>query len=221
MLSLIIAEAALETVPKVIAEHASVAKHAHRKGKSVQEILLDRSYHHAAMIRLDNGEKRGRPDLVHFALLEATSTPLYQKGMLKIYLHTIGDKVIFFHETVRLPKSYFRFEGLMEELFKDRRIESNSGLLMELKDLQFADLLHVIKPTTVIGLSGTGLKSSVEEVAKSVEHSSALIIGGFPHSHFSSKVSSKLDHLYSISENRLEAHVVIARILYEYEKKLV
>ena len=91
MLSLILAEAALETVPKVIVNHISVLKHANKKGKSGQEILLDRSYHHRAMNKLEDAGKRGRPDLVHFALLEAMSTPLFQKGKLDIYVHTIID----------------------------------------------------------------------------------------------------------------------------------
>ncbi len=220
MLSLIIAEAALETVPNVIAKHNSVVKHASRKGKPAQEILLDRSYHHAAMLKLNDAGKRGRPDLIHFALLEATSTPLYQKGMLEIYVHTIVNKVIFFHGNVRLPKSYFRFEGLMEELFKYRKVKADGELLMEVKDMQFTDLLDAIQPTSVIGLSRNGVKSSTEELAGIIDNKSALVIGGFPRSHFSPKVSSKLDRLYSINEYSLEAHVVVARILYEYEKKL-
>jgi len=220
LLSLVIAEAALETVPSVIAKHNSVVKHASRKGKSALEILLDRSYHHAAMLKLNNAGKRGRPDLVHFALLEAMSTPLYQQGMLEIYVHTIVNKVIFFHGNVRLPKSYFRFEGLMEELFRYGKVKSDGDLLMEIKDMQFADLINIIQPTGVIGLSRSGVKSSAEKLMESIGDKSALVIGGFPRSHFSSKISSKLDRLYSISEYSLEAHVVIARILYEYEKQL-
>ncbi|MBE44476.1 MAG: ribosome biogenesis protein [Thaumarchaeota archaeon] len=220
MLSLILAEAALETVPKVIVNHISVLKHANKKGKSGQEILLDRSYHHRAMNKLEDAGKRGRPDLVHFALLEAMSTPLYQKGMLEIYVHTIIDKVIFFHGNIRLPKSYFRFEGLMEELFKYRQVTSDTELLMEVKDISFIDLLNIIKPLHVIGMSQSGIKLSVEEVARRHQDKSVLVIGGFPHNHFSSKVYSKLDNVYSINEYGLEANVVIARVLYEYEKKL-
>lgn len=221
MVSLIIAEAALETVPKGIAKHASVVKHANRIGKSPYEILLDRSYHHAAMLKLKDAAKRGRPDLLHFALLEATSTPLYQKGMMEIYVHTVVDKVIFFYGNVRLPKSYFRFEGLMEELFKDKRIKSDTELLIEVKDMQFAELLDTIRPENVIGLSRSGVKSSAEQVARNVIEKSALVIGGFPRGHFLSSVSSRLDSMYSISEYSLEAHVVIARILYECEKRLI
>jgi len=218
--SLIIAEAALETVPKQIAKHPSVVKHAARKGKPAGEILLDRSYHHNAMLKLENAERRGRPDLVHFALLEATSTPLYRKNLLNVYVHTVANKAIFLSENVRLPKSYFRFEGLMEELFTNGNVSSDSNMLMELKDMNFQDLVSKLKPRKVIGLSRMGARSSAEEVAKMIANDTAIIVGGFPRGHFSNTVSSKINYTYSISELALEAHLVIARILYECEKIL-
>ncbi|HLE34682.1 MAG TPA: ribosome biogenesis protein [Nitrososphaerales archaeon] len=220
LLSLIIAEAALETVPKQIAKQSSVVKHAARKGKPAEEILLDRSYHHNAMLKLENGERRGRPDLVHFALLEATSTPLYQKNLLKVYIHTIANKVIFLGENVRLPKSYFRFEGLIEDLFENGKVSSGSKMLMDLKDMKFQDLVDKLKPSKVIGLSRMGARSSAEEVATMIDNDAAIVVGGFPRGHFSNMVSSKINYTYSISDLALEAHLVIARILYECEKIL-
>lgn len=220
LLSLIIAEAALETVPKSIAKHPSVVKHASKIGKPADAILLDRSYHHGAMLKLKDASRRGRPDLVHFALLEATSTPLYQKNMLKVYVHTVANKVIFLSENVRLPKSYFRFEGLMEELFKNTKVGSDSNVLMELKDMEFCDLISKQRPTKVIGLSRSGAKSSAEEVAKMVDNDTAIVVGGFPRGHFAKNVSSKMNYVYSISDLALESHIVIARILYECEKIL-
>jgi len=221
LLSLIIAEAALETVPQSIAKHPSVVRHAERKNKPAGEMLLDRSYHHSAMLKLENAERRGRPDLVHFALLEATSTPLYRKNLVRIYVHTAANNVIFLSQNVRLPKSYFRFEGLMEELFENGKVSSNGNVLMELKNMKFQDLIGKLKPRMVIGLSRTGARSSAEGVAKMIDNETAIVVGGFPSGHFSNSVSGKINYTYSISELALEAHLVIARILYEYEKKLV
>ena len=34
--------------------------------------------------------------LFTFVLLEATTIPLYQKNKIKLYVHTIDDKVIYF-----------------------------------------------------------------------------------------------------------------------------
>ncbi len=96
MLNLIIAEAALETIPDEIVRHPSVANDARRTGNEPSTLLLDRSIHHAAMVRLDDQFKRGRPDLVHLTLLNATSTPLYQDGLAKVYIHTRKDVVLEF-----------------------------------------------------------------------------------------------------------------------------
>ena len=95
MLSLIIAEASLELVPSELKHHPSVTAHAKKFGKNHSEILLDNSWHFAAMKGIKNENKRGRPDLVHFSLLEATTIPLYLKNEIMIYVHTIDDKVIF------------------------------------------------------------------------------------------------------------------------------
>ena len=46
-ISLVISEAALETIPVNIIDHPSVTNHARKLGKRPSEILLDRSYHHA------------------------------------------------------------------------------------------------------------------------------------------------------------------------------
>jgi len=76
MISLILAESALELVPKELKSHSSVVSHAQKLGKRPSEILLDNSWHFAAMKGMDNEIKRGRPDLVHFCILEATTIPL-------------------------------------------------------------------------------------------------------------------------------------------------
>lgn len=230
LVSLVIAEAALETVPTEIMGHPSVKKHAQKFGKKPTEILLDRSYHHAAMIqgRLKSGWKRGRPDIIHFALMEALSTPLFFKGILKVYVSTINHKVIFIGENLRIPKSYFRFEGLMVNLFKDKVIKSGEGnnVLLKIHDnITFEGLIkNIIKPNKLIGLSTMGVQQTVEEVvSKNIaknNHHCAFVIGGFPKGHFSDNISKLFNCLCSIGKSGLEAHVVIARILYECEKAL-
>ena len=119
------------------------------------------------MKRLPDSLKRGRPDIVHFALMEALSTPLFMNMMLKVYVHTINDKIIAIADNLRIPKSYFRFERLMVSLFRDNVIKSNEGtILMELSDGTFADLVNIIKPNMVIGLSTVGVQSKAQKVAE-------------------------------------------------------
>ena len=229
--ALVIAEASLETVPKQILRHMSVIRYAEKLGKKPSEVLLDRSYHHSAMVtgRFVDVWKRGRPDIVHFALVEALSTPLYLKNKLDVYVYTINSQVILIGANLRIPKSYFRFEGLMMKLFKDKVIKSEQDdriLLELLDDIPFEYLIHnIARSSKSIGLSSSGVASTAHEVvSKYIDRFDdclcAIVIGGFPKGRFSDNISNFLDNSYSIGKITLEAHVVIARILYECEKIL-
>jgi len=179
--------------------------------------------------RLEEVWKRGRPDIIHFALVEALSTPLYLKNKLDVYLYTINRKVILLGSNLRIPKSYFRFEGLMMKLFKDKVIKSEQDdriLLELLDDVPFEYLIHnIARSSKSIGLSSSGVPSTAHElVSKYINRFDdcrcAIVIGGFPKGHFSDKISELLDSSYSIGKITLEAHVVIARVIYECEKML-
>jgi rRNA small subunit pseudouridine methyltransferase Nep1 len=220
MISLILAESALELVPENLQNHNSVISHAQKLKKHPSEILLDNSWHFAAMKGMKNEIKRGRPDLVHFCILEATTIPLYDKNKIKIYIHTIDDKVIYFGENVNVPKSYHRFEGLIEKLFLEKTIESNGNTLLEIKDKSFLELIDEINPSKLIGFSSQGKKHSFENTVSEITDNCCLVVGGFQKGHFSEKVQSRIDQLISIDGYSFEAHVVIARMLYEYEKTI-
>lgn len=220
MLSLVIAEASLELVPQELYRHNAITAYCKKMGKRPSEVLLDNSWHFGAMKGLKNEIKRGRPDLVHFCLLEACTIPLYQEDELSVYVHTIDDKVIKVGERVRFPKSYHRFAGIMEKLFENGIIESDDQTLFELKNMSFSDLIDDIEPDQVIGLSSEGKKSSYDSVAKMCTDETCLVIGGFPKGEFFDSTKKRIDSLLSVDENPLEAHVVVARTLYEYEKTI-
>lgn len=220
MISLILSESSLELVPGKLRHHPSVISHARKIGKRPSEILLDNSWHFAAMKGIENELKRGRPDLVHFSILEATTIPLYQKNRLKLYVHTIDDKVISFGHNIHIPKSYHRFAGLMEKLYKEKEISSDKEILLAIKDQTFYELLQEINPSKTIGFSTQGTAQSYEQTTSKIPEDGCVVIGGFQKGHFSSSVSDRIDELYSIGDESFEGHVVVARLLYEYEKTI-
>ena len=134
--SIIIAEAALELVPKYLRNHPAVRAHAARLGRNPGETFLDRSYHHAAMKTDPSLSKHGRPDIVHLSLAAAMSSPLYLNNKIKVYISTIDGNNIVIGEGIRIPKSYSRFDGLMADLFKKKRIKNReeTGVMLELNE---------------------------------------------------------------------------------------
>ena len=221
MLSLVIAESALELVPIELQRHNSVTASARRFNKKPSEILLDISWHFAAMKGIKNEIKRGRPDLVQFCLLEACSIPLYFENKLNVFVHTIDDKVISIGQNVRLPKSYHRFVGLLEKLYATRKIEENNNMLLEIAEMSFEKLIKKINPNQTIGLSSKGSKSSYQNLAEEIENDTCLVIGGFSKGQFSDKISEHFDKMVLVDKVPLEAHIIISRVLYEYEKRII
>jgi len=220
MISLVISESALELVPFELEDHPSVVSHARKLGKHSSEILLDNSWHFAAMKGIRNEIKRGRPDLVHFSILEATTIPLYLKNKLNLFVHTVDDKVIRFGKNVHLPKSYHRFQGVIEKLYRERKILSNNELLLEIKDQTFSELIGELNPSKVVGFSTKGQLSSYEKIAAKISDNSCIVLGGFQKGHFSDSIQNQITDLYSVGDESFEGHVVTSRILYEYEKTI-
>ena len=220
MISLILSESSLELVPSELEHHPSVISHARKLGKYPSEILLDNSWHFAAMKGIENEMKRGRPDLVHFSILEATTIPLYLQNKMKLYVHTLDDKVISFGKNVHIPKSYHRFEGVIEKLYQEKEITTNDDVLLEIEEKTFSELLDEINPSKVFGFSTKGTKSTYEKIAKEINDDACIVVGGFQKGHFSDSVQSKITDLYSVGDESFEGHVVVARMLYEYEKTI-
>jgi len=218
-LVLILAESAVELVPPELTKHPSILKLAEKRGKKSNEILLDRSYHHAAMRSLKDAEKRGRPDIVHTTLLELLGTPLNREGLLQTYVHTVDNRVVEIDSNVRLPVNYDRFVGLLEQLYAVGRVPEAGEPLLAIRKQTLNQLLGEIKPSTTVAFTTLGeyedLGRLFEELAK--ERKPAILIGGFPHEHFSKETLDLADMSVRIDKEALEAWVVASRAVYAYE----
>jgi rRNA small subunit pseudouridine methyltransferase Nep1 len=209
----------LELVPNSIIDHPSVAKYAKRRGKRADEVLLDRSYHHYAMKRLPEAEKRGRPDIMHFTLLSVLGTPLNKRGLMECYVHTREDKVIVVDPKTRLPRNYDRFLGLIEQLLRFGAVPLDAQPLMKVKELTLPQLIEDLKPSKVIGLSTLGSPKPLRDVCEGASKLPKVmfLIGGFPKGHFSDETLRVTDSLYRIHRESLESWVVASRIVYQWE----
>ena len=220
MLYIILAESSLELIPKKIHNHPSVTSYSKKFKKNSSNTLLDNSWHFGAMKGLDNEIKRGRPDIIHLTLLSLCTTPVFYKNKIKIFIHTVNDEVISINNNTRLPKSYHRFQGLMEKLFLTKKIESEDEILMEMKNSSLSQLVSKIKPTQIIGLTTQGQKTSLDKLVEQIEENSCIILGGFQKGHFNNETDKIIDKSFSINDSSLEAHLVASRLAYEYEKTI-
>ncbi len=221
ILKIVLAESALELVPPELWGHPAVRKNAARRGKSPGETLLDVSLHYSAMRRLDQHYKRGRPDIVHVTLLELLSSPLSLEGRLRVYIHTIGNAVIFVNPSVRIPKNYNRFVGLMEQLLVEGRVPPRGEALLYARTMTLKRLLELVSPRCVILLDEAGDPAQPAQVVdEALRQDCAIVIGGFPHGGFSEETYRLASAIYSIYDKPLEAWVVASRIVCAAENLL-
>ncbi|MGI0090316.1 MAG: 16S rRNA methyltransferase, partial [Nitrososphaerales archaeon] len=126
--SIIIEEASLELVPQKFWNHVSCKHVESRFGVQPSKQLLDDNFHHAMITKLPNPEKRGRPDIVHIALLDITSTPAYFDGLVQVYIHTVGNSTIRINGGVRLPRTFQRFSGVISKILSNETDEQEKRL---------------------------------------------------------------------------------------------
>ena len=225
MLTLIIAESALETIPESLWNHPTIKKLSKTRQRPPSQIILDRSYHHTAMKNLENNEKRGRPDIVHFALLEALGSPLNKEKQLATYVHTLSDFTIQINNETRLPRNYNRFVNLMEQLFETHRVPPNKNEqpLITLKQQTLTQLVKEdAKPSRVLVLTRAGKPQTLEDTISSLAKTdkACVLVGGFPKGHFTKTAAELADETLCIDSEMLETWTVVSRTVYEYERAL-
>ncbi len=208
-------EASLELVPSHLIQHPAIIADARRRKKRPDEILLDDSKHHSAMKTLKNREKRGRPDIVHQCLLLLLDSPAAQD--FDIYVHTIGGEVIWVNSNTRLPRNYNRFVGLMEDLFKKRRVIAGNAVLLEFKNVSLRDVVEG-KDVILLTERGDAGCELLERVFQ--EGNFAVCIGAFPHGSFSQEVLSELgDPLtVKVGDQPYTSLYVTSKVLCVYER---
>ena len=205
----------MELVPEGLKKHPAVLSDSRRRNRPPASILLDRSIHHAAMLKLNEGLKRGRPDLVHATLLNVTGTPLYQDGLVRVHIHTFDDVVLEMKEGTRPPRSYFRFRSLMEKLLLERPKEG----LISVYSSSLPELIKRVRADLVIGLSIQGEYKKLGNLASELvgKKNPVVLVGGFPRGHFAPPTLKVLDELVRVHEKSLDAHVVVARLIHAIE----
>lgn len=215
-LTMILAESELERIPSSIQHHPQIKAYAKNRDKLPTELLLDASYHHAAMKKLPEWSRRGRPDIVHRCILFALDSWANTHGLLRFYIHTRNDFVITIHPKTRLPRQYHRFIGLIEQLFDRKEIRSSDDVLLSLKKNTLEELLADQRGKTVLFWE-KGKNRSVADLIKSYEPPLTIVIGGFPHGDFH-KASHLIEQKFAVEDELFTASYLVAKTIVTFEQ---
>ncbi len=216
-LILVLVECGLELIPKNIRDHPSVKKNFSSRIYSSQ--ILDTALHHSAMKNLANSEKRGRPDITHLCLLNALGSPLNKSGNLKLFIHTINNRIFKINSEIRIARNYNRFKGLIAKLLIDNHIKVNGNQLISHFEGGLYSLINKIENPEIYLFSSKGelIKDNRDLFKDDPSKNIVGIIGGFQKSSFSEEILKLSNNMISISDYSLDAWVVISKIINFYE----
>jgi len=216
-LTIILAECGLELIPKEIRKHPAIQRNLKRDNFSSQ--LLDNALHHSAMVKLKDVGKRGRPDITHSCLLNALGSPLNKSGNLKLYIHTLNNKIFEFNPQIKIARNYNRFKGLMAKMLRENEIRIKELLLISQFNGNLRDLVKSFKKKEIVIFSSRGelVKYHLDLFDKDLTKNYIAIIGGFQKGYFAEDTLNLSDKIVSISNYSLDAWVIVNKIVSFYE----
>lgn len=219
MLKILIADAELELIPEEMVGDYSIRIHAKKRKKAAQKIVLDSNYMHTAIDRFYPGEsnRRGRPDIIYHLLAVVMESILNKRGGMQIWIHTRNNLVIEVAPDTRLPKSYNRFVGLMEDLFEKGEIKFGEKTLLKVHNGDVSKMVEMSGAKNLKILSPKGEPAKIGNLVDSKTDDAAFMIGGFSEGDFITDVYG-MARSFSIFEEELTIWSVTLEIIAQYER---
>ncbi len=224
MLHVILLDCAIELIPLEMRALKQIQQYASRRRRPVSELLLDQTHHGRAMLRLEDHQRRGRPDITFLALHALLETPLCKAGLLSIHLHLQDSRIICIDPSVRLPRNYDRFVGLVEQLLTHGSVPPDGPPLLEVVQTDLPQLLRNLRGdderalTVLAHESGdpTPVHALVEFLPSDPSVPVVVGVGAFPHGDLASDIISLFDTRISVDPDVLMAWHVCAEVLWAY-----
>mmetsp|Transcript_6737 Transcript_6737/g.9783 ORF Transcript_6737/g.9783 Transcript_6737/m.9783 type:complete len:270 (-) Transcript_6737:47-856(-) len=164
-----------------------------------------------------------RPDICHQELLALIDSPLNKAGYLQVYIRTHKGILIEIHPSVRVPRTFKRFSGLMVQLLHKMKIKASSNSTTLLKVIKNPFSQYLPAGTRVYGMSCKGstlyspyaLATNLIPPDKDSASSPPVcfIIGAMASGHVSQEEHPYMEKLVSISKYPLSGAAAISRIL--------
>ena len=99
--------------------------------------LLNCDDHQGILRKMGRDISEVRPDITHQCLLTLLDSPINKAGKLQVYIRTARGVLIEVNPTVRIPRTFKRFSGLMVQLLHKlsiRSVDSEQKLLKVIKN---------------------------------------------------------------------------------------
>lgn len=162
-----------------------------------------------------------RPDILHQELLALMDSPLNKAGLLKLYIQTQKNVLIDIHPSVRIPRTYKRFSGLMVQLLHKMKIKAGTESTVLLKVIKNPFSQYLPAGTRCYGMSCEGQLFSPVCLARAKVPASpedpqqpptCFVVGAMSTGHIKLEDHPYLEEMISVSAYPLSGAAALSRI---------
>ena len=194
-----------------------------KSNRNVYELLNCDDHRDLCKRKLKKDPNIFRPDILHQELLALLDSPLNKAGLLKIYIQTQKRVLIDVHPSIRIPRTYKRFAGLMVQLLHKMKIKAGTESTTLLKVIKNPFSQYLPAGTTVYGMSCQGKLYSPIQLAQTMlpvtppngndVPPTCFIVGAMSTGHVTMEDHPYMQGMFSISEYPLSGAAALSRIM--------
>lgn len=203
----------------ILLDQASLETVKNRRG--LFELLNCDDHRDLCKKKLKRDPKDFRPDICHQELLSILDSPLNKAGCLQVYIRTTQNVLIEVHPSIRIPRTFKRFSGLIVQLLHKMKIKAGTTSTNLMKVIKNPFSQYLPAGTHVYGMSCQGTLYSPMSLANTLVPSdrfavsppTCFIVGAMATGHVSTEDHPYIEKMISISEYPLSGAAALSRIL--------
>lgn len=204
LITFLLAEAEVELMPPELHDAPGVQARAKRRRRAASHLLLDQAADHAAMKRLDDGERRGRPDIAHVWMLLVLDSLVNRRGLARVLIHTRHDELIRVKPETRIMRNQAKFYTLIEDLLRQGEVPRGAPLLTLERGWPLARVLaEEARGTKVLMDVGGELARSARFAELARAGDLTLVTGGFPRGSFGQVSPRDVDVVARVADEEI------------------
>ncbi|KAK1921693.1 Alpha/beta knot methyltransferase [Papiliotrema laurentii] len=182
------------------------------QGKEAKYALLNCDDHQGILAKTGRDIADARPDITHQCLLTLLDSPLNKAGLLQVYIHTARGTLIEVNPSVRIPRTFKRFSGLMVQLLHKLSIRGVQGSEKLLRVIKNPITDHFPTNTIKLTLSADAPTIRLSQFLPTLPetHSIAVFVGAMARGE-DTFADQFVDQKISISDYSLSASVACGK----------
>jgi rRNA small subunit pseudouridine methyltransferase Nep1 len=208
----------------VLLDQATIETVKNKRG--VYELLNCDDHRELCKRKLKVDPNHYRPDILHQELLALLDSPLNKAGLLKVYIQTKKNVLIDVHPSIRIPRTYKRFAGLIVQLLHKMKIKAGTESTTLLKIIKNPFSQYLPAGTRCFGMSCKGTLYSPISLASTLvpttyetdqsqqqQPPTCFIIGAMSTGHILLEDHPYMEKMFSISSYPLSGAAALSRIV--------